>query len=314
MIKLLLALSLLILTNVTYAGTCTSISRSNYSANSVLTSSALNLDFNTVYGAYNAIDGGCVTDGTLEFSALSAADFASITSGVHQGCTLAYSDTNTISVGKCIATVNGFSIKTTAANTVTWGCSGCSSEVSSTQYYVYIKTGSTGTTLNLLISTTAPGVDGYDGSNNKVIGRFFNNASSAINQYSVQSWSTGSYSVSDGKVFGPGATSAIEHFTFSFGATATTNCTTGTCAYLNEIGSSAVSSVVFSSTGIFNVNFARTYSEVACTYNGYNSVGAQYLASGLPARCENCSALSLIFANLSGTNVNAYATVTCDGY
>lgn len=202
--KIFLTLSFLLFASVSMAGTCTSLSRSNYSANSILTSSALNLDFNTIYGAYNSIDGGCVQDGTLEFAALNASDFGSITSGVQQGCALAYSDSNTISVGKCIATVNGFSIKTTVPNTVTWGCSSCSSETTSTQYYLYIKTGSTGTTLNLLISTTAPGVDGYDASSNKVIGRFYNNSSSDIDTFSIESWSSVGFIPTSGIVKTPG--------------------------------------------------------------------------------------------------------------
>lgn len=184
----LLFFSLFFLTDL-YAGTCTGISRSNYSANSVLTSSALNLDFNTVYNfvGTGAFDGGCIQDGTVEFAALGS-DFSTITNGIHQGCKVSYSDTNTISIGKCVAAVNGFSIRTTVANTVTWACSGCSSEAASTVYYVYIKSGSSGTTLNLLISTTAPGEDGYNATSDKAIGRFYNNASSDIDTYSIDQW------------------------------------------------------------------------------------------------------------------------------
>jgi len=185
--KLFLLLSLIFTTNI-FAGTCTSISRSNNGSGTVLTASKYNTDINTAYTAINAFDGGCITDGTLEFAALNSSDFASVFNAIQQGCKVSYSDTNTISVGKCIAAVNGYNIRTTSSNTAAWGCSGCSSEVSSTQYYVYIKTGSTGTTLNLLISTTAPNEDGYDNSSNKVLARFYNNSASDIDQYSIDQW------------------------------------------------------------------------------------------------------------------------------
>lgn len=171
-----------------FAGTCSNTTRTNYSANTVLTSSALNADFNQLVTKANAFDGGCVTDGTLEFAALNATDFSSIVNGIQSGCKVSFSNSNTLSIGKCIATVNGFSIKTTSANTVTWGCSGCSSEVASTQYYLYIKTGSTGTTLNLLISTTAPNEDGYDSSNNKILAKFYENSASDIDTLSIDQW------------------------------------------------------------------------------------------------------------------------------
>lgn len=189
---LFLFLSLFLTTNL-FGATCTSISRSNYSANSVLGSSALNTDFNTVYNAANALDGGCITDNTLELSALNTTDFSGLLNGIVQGCKVSYSDANTLSVGKCLANVNGFNIRTTVATTVTWGCTSCSAEVASTLYYLYIKTGSTGTTLNLLISTTAPNEDGYDNSNNKVIAKFYNNVSSDIDQYSISQWLVNSF-------------------------------------------------------------------------------------------------------------------------
>jgi hypothetical protein len=42
--------------------------------------------------------------------------------------------------------------------------------------------------MNLLISTTSPNEDGYDNSGNKVLARFYNNASSGIDTYSVDQW------------------------------------------------------------------------------------------------------------------------------
>lgn len=176
------------LINIAKAGTCTSTTRSNYSSNQVLTSSALNADFNQLVTKLNAFDGGCVTDGTLEQTALNASDFSPLFYGIHRGCALSYSDSNTISIDRCIASVNGSLLKTATATTVTWNCSGCSAEVASTSYYVYIKTGSSGSTLTPLISTTAPNGDGYDNSGNKVLGSFYNNGSSNIDQYRIYQW------------------------------------------------------------------------------------------------------------------------------
>jgi hypothetical protein len=139
------------------------------------------------------MDGGCVTDNTLELDALNTTDFAPLLNGIHQGCKVSWSDANTLSVSKCIATINGENLRTTIATTVTWGCTSCSAEVVSTQYYLYAKTGSTGTTLNLLISTTAPNEDGYDNSGNRILGKFYNNYLSNIDAYSIDQWSVNDF-------------------------------------------------------------------------------------------------------------------------
>lgn len=53
-----------------YAATCTTTTRNNYSSGQVLTSSALNADLNQLVSKVNSLDGGCITDATLEESAL----------------------------------------------------------------------------------------------------------------------------------------------------------------------------------------------------------------------------------------------------
>jgi len=159
------------------AGTCTTISRTDVGANSVLTSSKYNTDHNTAYAAHNAFDGGCVTDGTLESGALNTTDFSVLLNAPIEGCVVTRSDAATINVGRCRIAVNGTYHTTTSDNSVTWGCSGCSSETSATVYYVYVKTGDS---FALLISTSAPNNDGYDSSGNRVIGRFYNDAGSDI--------------------------------------------------------------------------------------------------------------------------------------
>lgn len=170
------------------AGTCSSISRSNYSTNQVLTSSSLNTQLNTVYSAVNSFDGGCITAGTLEADALNSSDFAALYNTAQSGCLVSYTDANTVSISKCTASVNGYLINKSTATSLAFGCSSCSSDTSSTVYYVYIATGSSGSTLTGLILTTAPNADGYDNSGNKVLARFYNNSSSNIDQYSIDQW------------------------------------------------------------------------------------------------------------------------------
>ena len=59
------------------AGTCTSDSFTSASANSVLTSTKYNNDHSTIYNRLNGnLDGGCVSDGTIEDGGLNTTDFA----------------------------------------------------------------------------------------------------------------------------------------------------------------------------------------------------------------------------------------------
>jgi microcystin-dependent protein len=188
MMKFFISLAILLASSLGFASTCTTYSRSNYSANQILTASALNADFNNLTSRTNAFDGGCVTDGSLEAGALNATDYAVVLSGIQQGCLVSYTDSNTLSISRCMASVNGRFVKTTAATPATWGCSGCSSEVSATVYYLYIKTGSTGTTLTPFISTIAPNADGYDASGNKALAKFYNDGSSNIDRNYLFMW------------------------------------------------------------------------------------------------------------------------------
>jgi len=244
-----------------FSATCTTTSRTNYSSYQVLSSSAVNADLNQIVTKLNAFDGGCVTDNTLELSSMNTTQFSSMLNGVHQGCSVDYSDTNTISVGKCIATVNGYNIKTATSNTVTWLCSGCSSESASTFYYVYIKTGSTGTTLNLLISTTAPGAEGYDVDGNKVVGKFFNNSTSAIEQNSVESWSSNRYL-------------STKEFSFTvsyYGASATTKCSGVATACVVKNNSGMVVSITSNSTGVYGMELSRAATSMSCVGSAMES-------------------------------------------
>lgn len=176
----LLTFLMLLFTANSFASTCTSISRSNVAANSILTSTEYNGSLNTAYSAINSFDGGCVATGTLEYDSLNTTQFSAVLNGIKQGCIVSNTDTNTLSVDKCFLSINGTFVHTNSATTVTWGCGSCSAEVAATIYYLYATTGSSGATLGLLISTTAPGTDGYDASGNKVLAQFTNNFSSNI--------------------------------------------------------------------------------------------------------------------------------------
>lgn len=306
----ILLLSLFItlsIANEAYSATCAATSRTNYSTGQVLTSSALNSDLNQLVSKVNSLDGGCVTDGTLEATSLNSSDFSVVLNGIQQGCVLSYVDANTVQVGKCILSLNGAFVKTTSTNNVTWGCSGCSAEATDTLYYVYAKTGSAGTTLNLLISTTAPGSDGYDGSLNKVIGSFYNDAASAVGSFSVNTWSTIGFSKPNGVNTTPGATGATENFSFTFGASTSTPCTTGTCAFLDQVGT-VVNSVQWLSTGNYSAEFSKRYSKVKCVAAGTGS-GGPAIFDEIHTAGSTTMILSFVSSGTTGTDV--LATVLC---
>lgn len=164
------------------------ISRTNNSANAVLTSTKYNADLNTVYTAANTVDGSCLTDGSVTTTKLDTTSLAVLLKTVHTGCKVVYSDANTVNVEKCLLAINGNFVETTTNTSVTWGCTGCSSQAASTTYYVYAVSTSTGSTLTLKILTTAPGSNGFNG-DDRVLGRFYNDAAQDIDSYSIDQWS-----------------------------------------------------------------------------------------------------------------------------
>ncbi len=170
------------------AGTCSSDNFTSSSANSVLTSTKYNGDHSTIYNRLAGnLDGGCVSDGTLEEGALNTSDFEVPLNAIVHGCKVTRTDAATLSIDKCMAAVNGAWVRTIGATSASFGCGGCSAEAASTQYYLYIATGSTGTTLTPLISTTAPNNDGYDGSSNRVVASFWNDSSQDIVDH-IRQW------------------------------------------------------------------------------------------------------------------------------
>lgn len=169
------------------AGTCSSISRSSFGANTVMTSAELNSQFSTVYSATNDLDAGCLTDGTLEASALNVTDFQPLLNNVVAGCLVSRSSVSAISISPCSLSINGSMVKKTGSTVLAFACSGCSAEATSTDYYVYVKGDSTGSTINALISTSAPDSFGYNGTN-KVLAKFRNDSSDNIIEYGFAQW------------------------------------------------------------------------------------------------------------------------------
>lgn len=288
-----------------FAGTCTTTSRTNYTTGQVLTSTALNADLNQLVTKVNSLDGGCLTDSTVESTAFDSS-LDALKNGIHQGCPLSATSASTISVGKCILSINGNFVKTTTSNTVTWGCTSCSAEATGSLYYVYAKPTSTGTTLNLLISTTEPGADGLDATNGKVLGRFYNDASGDIASGAVESWVTSRYENSNSF-----------SFTFDYyGANPTTKCSTpSSYCTVKNFGAIGVRVYRSASTGVYNLALSKSVTSLSCT-------GVANEAIGTPAHFswyyQPGPVTSVEFATYTSTSAYAVAdtfgAITCKGF
>ena len=189
-----------------WAGTCTSISRTNNSANSVLTSTKYNLDNNTAYTAINAADGGCITSGTLEKDSLNTTDFSVIQSAPKTGCKVSYSTASQLLVGPCRIAIDNDFTTTTTGSTVAFGCSGCSGETGTTDFYLYGTTSSATSSLDLLISTSVPDSNGYSGTS-RALGKFFNDSSSNIDPISIMQFRENNFV---GDTFGAGLIGSVK--------------------------------------------------------------------------------------------------------
>ncbi len=253
--------------------------------------------------------GGCITDSTIASTALDSS-LDAVKNGIAQGCALSYVDANTVQVSKCVLSVAGKFVKTSVTTNVTWGCSSCSSEVSSTQYYVYALITSSGTTLNLLISSSAPGSDGFDVSGNKIIGRFYNDSSSNIVQSSIYSWVVNGYNPAP-----PNQTQQTpwDSFSFSYGDTnAATDCVSTPCTFLSQSHAQVKNVGIAPSGNTYNVNFNRPYTKIFCVGNGNSNsnpiIFKPFVASGNTAVVING------YRPVDAATVANYGTVHCEGY
>lgn len=213
--KYFLILALVIFTNA-YSATCTTTTRTNYTSGQTLTSSALNADLNQLVSKVNSLDGGCITDGTLESSSVSG------------------------------------SISTTKGGT------------------------------GLTSSSTANNVLVSNGTN----------------------WTS-----TNGRPFTDGYTGNVVTFAFSYGATATTVCSSSPCAYLDQIGTN-VTSITRSSTGVYVVNLSRTFDKIKC----FGNAGVTFPLVFRPMRAETSATVSMVSDNnISNEVADSYGTVTCLG-
>jgi len=106
----------------------------------------------------------------------------------------------------------------------------------------------------------------------------------------------------------PGISSErVESFVLSFGATASTDCTTGTCAYVDVLGTNPGFSVSVSGT-TYTMTTPRAYTKLKCGINGVDSgVG---LVTGFINSAAGTSH-SFQLSSGAGSSVTAYATMNC---
>jgi len=178
----------MILISKAVSSACTAISRTDVVTGDGLTASRYNVDLNTVYSAANSQDGECIQSGTIIKDALDTTAFGVLLEGIAEGCKVTRTDNANLSIGNCTMAINGNFMQTATTTAATWGCTGCSAEATGTEYYVYAKSTSNDSTLTPLILTTAPGENGYDTSDNKVMGKFYNDKDNHIATYSVFQW------------------------------------------------------------------------------------------------------------------------------
>lgn len=186
MFKFILAIILLMISNFAYS-TCTSpLSRSDNSANTILTSAGLNADFNQILTHVNEIDGDCLEDATVPQSAFDSTVFPILDDAVKEGCRVSKSDDATLIVGACDISIDGNFVQTSTGQTVTWGGSS-DAEAANTKYYLY--TQSSTTNLDLIIKTSTPSVKGLLGTS-RVLASFYNDGNQNITEGSIENWVT----------------------------------------------------------------------------------------------------------------------------
>lgn len=192
--NLLLILFVLLVSRFAFAGSCTSITRSNLVDGNILSASDLNTQFGTAYSSINNADGGCIVDGSLELSALNTGDFNAQLKGVKRGCAVKKVATSSFTIGECIASVNNLNVGTVATTSVTYANLDTGTMATASSYYVYIKSGSTGVVLTPKISLTPPNGDGYNALGDMVLARFQTNTTSVTTREgSIYQWIDNSY-------------------------------------------------------------------------------------------------------------------------
>lgn len=105
----------------------------------------------------------------------------------------------------------------------------------------------------------------------------------------------------------PGYVGRVDKFQVSYGATATTACTTGTCAYLSQQGNGAVSISVSGTT--YTLTTTKSYSTFRCTINA-NSPG---VSKGVGLINSTTATNVYTFTTGLTTDITTYGTLDCTG-
>lgn len=106
----------------------------------------------------------------------------------------------------------------------------------------------------------------------------------------------------------PGYFGRVDSFKVSYGATATTICSSGTCAYLNQAGNGAVS-VVRGIAGNYTLNTTKTYLSLKCTGS---AMGTTSWLGVTPVNCSNCNA-GTFSTGTGATATDSFGTLDCLG-
>jgi hypothetical protein len=239
--NLFILLCFIFVSNIVNAGTCTAISRTEFVDGNTLSASDLNTQFGTAYSSINAADGGCIIDGSVELAALGTTEFSPQLKGIRRGCIVDRTATSSMLISKCLATVNNLNVATATSTSVTYANLDAGSIATGTSYYVYISTGSTGTTLTPKISATAPDDTGYNTSGDMFLAKFITNPVGEIQEGSVYNFDGVGYNLNKG--------SGVERYYI------------GLSGEIESFGGGYIQSCVNDSTGTYTCTSTVDYAE-----------------------------------------------------
>lgn len=138
-------------------------------------------------------------------------------------------------------------------------------------------------------------------------------ATSLRARVAITGWSNSNYIIGLFAGYGnlPGYQGGVDLFKVSYGATATTVCSTGTCAYLSQPATSnAVSSITVSGT-TYTMNTSKTYKTMDCVVVGISPASSN--AVGRINSQTPGTAFTFTTLNTSATAITSYGTLDCTG-
>lgn len=112
----------------------------------------------------------------------------------------------------------------------------------------------------------------------------------------------------------PGLSGRVDAFSVSYGATATTVCSTSPCAYIDQIGDAvnATTGVARISLGTVQLTTIRTYAKLKCVVSASEGTGSVSLYTGSALSCSNCTQVQFDMANTSVLK-DTYGIFMCQG-